>query len=292
MGLEGRRQPTTQKTIRWINPLVLGLAMTSLAWPGLAEGPIPESAEPHGGKTATSGSRLLLPRYEVDTNDTQGITTLFAVRNETGNSVELTINYYRTDGPQAPQHSEMVTLAGKAVKTVNIRSVPNLATDPDGFRRGFVVISAPGDAQLMGDFFQITSGDNFANGSRLLDTDPASNHNDLCNLFSMRFLNGGGFDSGTLFTIFLDLPLAPDGSSAVMDILAYDEAGNLLLAREAFADEVSFQVTADDLISPTVSADFGAIEFQFRDGSVGHVAAVLNASGRYSVGFEASCGDF
>lgn len=319
MGFEGRKNRANVKfsmrsavksgrpSVRWAQALALGVALlaltsTTIAEPSRSERAMTDaaldlSAADHGvaprAKTATAGTRLLLPRYEVDTTNPSGITTLFAVRNEGGTPVDLTLRYHRTDGPQAPQYSENLTLAAKAVKTVNIRSVPNLATDPDGIRRGFVVIEASTEgATVMGDFFQITPGENFANGSRLLNIDPTSNHNDLCNLFSMRFLNGGGFDSGTLFTVFLDLPLAPTGSTAVMDILAYDEAGVLLLARETFADEVSFQVTASELLSPTVTTDFGAIEFQFRDGVVGHIAAVLSASGRYSVGFEASCGDF
>lgn len=285
-----RHRSANRRTAPWVFGIglatVLGLAMSPVS---AEDSPSSVSTEV-AMKTNTDGAGLLLPRFAIDTNSATGTTTLFAVRNEGGQSVDIDIEYYRSNSPQAPQRTETITLAGKAVHTVNIRSVPNLPTDPDGFKRGFVRIVGPSTAELHGDYFLIDPANDFASGNRLLNTDPSSGHSDLCNLFTMRFLDGGGFDGGTVYDIFIDVDANPDGSDPVMDILAYDQAGNLLVAREYFADEVSFRVPADDLLGPSVSENFGALEFQFRNGAVGHVSGVMSALGRYSVGFEASCG--
>jgi hypothetical protein len=271
----------------------LGLALGLLALSPALAGPLPSTNEaPNGWQKADSFSgRLLLPYFEVDTLDPLGTTTLFAVRNESSSPVDISFDYYEIDSPQAPQRIEMLTLGAKAIQTINIRLVPNLEVDPGGTRRGFVVINGPDNATLHGDYYQLTPNQDFASGFRLLNIDPQSSQNDLCNLFSMRFLNGGGFDAGTEYLIWLDLPMAPDGSQPVMDIFAYNqEGGDPILGREYFADTVAFKVSAQELLQP-LTQDFGAIEFQFRDGVVGHVAAVQSASGRYSVGLEAACGD-
>ena len=282
---------------RSIPGLVFGMALMVMFGVGaVAESPAPHSVAgaenlvDGAAKTATAGSRLLLPWFEVDTNDPNGITTLFAVRNEGTTATDIEIAYHQTDVPQDPQVLDPVRLGPKEIKTVNIRLVPGLSSDAEGFIRGYVLITSTDGGSLAGDTFQITPGDNFANGSRLLNVGPESPNNELCNLFSIRFLNGGGFDSGTVYSIWVDLPLAPDGTDPVLDALAYDQAGNLLIAREIFADQVAFQISANDVLSP-VNENFGAIEIQFRDGAVGTLGATLDASGRYSVGFAATCGD-
>jgi len=243
-------------------------------------------------KTATTSARLLLPFYRVDTTSLDGATTLFAVRNELDVPVELEIRYFRTSGPQAPQlPPEQVTLAEKAVKTVNVRTVDDLEVDADGVARGYVIIEALTEgAVIHGDFFQVTPGEDFATGARLLNVAPQSPHNDLCQQFSMRFLNGGGFDGGTRFVVWLESDTAPDPDEPIFDLAAYDQPGNLLNVRSFFAEEVAFEVSAAELLAP-VSEDFGAIELQFSGGRVGHVSAVMSADDRYSVGLEAACLD-
>lgn len=243
-------------------------------------------------KTDTAGTRLLLPLYLVDRNDPAGVTTLFGVRNELDTPADVTIRYFRTDAPQAPQRTDTVTLAAKQVMPINIALVDGLQVDADGIARGFVVIEATTEgAVIQGEYFRVTSNEDFASGFRLLNVDPASPHNDLCALFSIRFLNGGGFDSGTSYIIWLDSDLAPDPDVPVLSYSVYDQPGELLFSNVFFADEVAFEVTAAELVSP-FSEDFGAIEFNFSDGAVGHVSAILSAGGRYSVGIEAACGDF
>ena len=244
-------------------------------------------------KTNTSSSRLLLPLYEVDTESLFGTSTLFAIRNQSNVPVSVDFSYYTSDVPQTPFHTETQNFAAKEVLTFNVRNTPGLAAEADGFARGFVIIETSTEgARLVGDTFRITPAEDFASGKRLLNIGPTSSHNDLCSTFSMRFLNGGGFDSGTIFGVWLDSPIPPTGTEPVFFISAYDEDGQLLLTREYFSDKVTFQVTADELLLPAVTADFGAIEFQFAEGILGHVSGLLNASGRYSVGLEAACGDF
>ncbi len=255
-----------------------------------AEIPGPRVAStPSAAKAATAGARLLLPLYLVDTTAADGVTTIFAVRNELDVPAEIEIRYFRTDSPQAPQRTDTVILGAKQVLPINLRFVDDLRVDEDGTARGYVVVEALTEgAAVQGDYFRVTPGEDFATGFRLLNADPSSPDNDLCGLFSLRFLNGGGFDSGTRYIVWLDRDAAPNGE--VLALVAYDEAGTQVLARTVAADEVAFEVSAAELLQPFVQ-DFGAIEFQFLDGVVGHVSAILSASGRYSVGLEAACGD-
>ncbi len=240
-------------------------------------------------KAATAGSRLLLPLYLVDTSVPDGAVTIFTVRNELDVPAEIEIRYFRTDSPQAPQRTDPVTLAGKQVWPVNVRMVDDLQVDENGIARGYVVIEALTEgAVIQGDYYRVDPTEDFATGFRLLNIDAASSDNDLCGLFTLRFLNGGGFDSGTTFLVWIDLDLAPAGE--VFALAAYDEAGNLLQTRTFAADEVAFEVSAEELLHPFVQG-FGAIEFQLSDGAVGHVSATVSAEGRYSVGLEAACRD-
>jgi len=243
-------------------------------------------------KTDVAGARLLLPLYLLDTTDPDGVTTLFAVRNQLATPIEVELRYYQADAPQAPQRTDTVALAAKAVAAVNLRFVSGLSADPDGVARGYVVAEGLTEgAVIQGDYFRVTPGEDFASGFRMLNADPASLHNDLCGLFTVRFLNGGGFDSGTRFIIWLEADQAPDPASPVFAYSAYAEDGELVLSSTYFADEVVFEVEASDLFVGPLQTDFGAVEFQFVD-RVGHVSAILSAQDRYSVGLEAFCGDF
>jgi len=253
------------------------------------------SAEPplSGAKTAIASARLLLPLYVVDTINPGGATTLFAVRNQSSSEITIEIRYFRTDRPQAPQRTDVVSLAGKAVKTVNIAHVTGLHIDGAGMARGYVIIQTlEPAARIQGDYFLVTPNQDYATGFRLVNIDRTSTHDELCSVFTVRFLNGGGFDSATRYLIWRDLdePLIPGETAFAFAV--YDEAGVLQIASEFASDQTAFEVTAYDLLHPMVSIDFGAIEIQFSHGELGHISAVMSASGRYSVGLEASCGDF
>ncbi len=251
---------------------------------------LPAATAPRAAKTGIVGAELLLPFFAVDTVNQSGLTTLWAIRNESTSGVDVVVSYYTTDG--ALQRAVTVEdLGRKAVLTVNVRGAVtehSLAIDPaSGFASGYVTIATAGsEAVIHGDYFLLNDAENFASGSRLVNIDPASNGNDLCNRFSMRFLDSAlVFDSGTLYTIWV-------AESSTLAYSVYDEAGgdeqlsNILPVAAGVV-----RISANDLMSAGLDLEFGAIEFQFSGGAVGHISAVLDAFGRYSVGFEATCLD-
>jgi len=248
-------------------------------------------------KEGTVASQLLLPFYAVDTLNPAGLTTLWAIRNESTSQVAVRVRYYGADRPQLPQSDETVLLGPKAVKTVNVGLAVqplDLQIDPDGFARGYVTFSAgQGEAVIHGDYFLLDDAESFASGSRLVNIDPSSNGNDLCNRFSMRFLDSSLlFDSGTVYTVWIqaDAPITGDAFS----YFVYPEAGGDEVLSSGFpATDVAFQVSANLLrsVDPQLDLEFGAIEFQFPGQTVGHISAVMSAFGRFSVGYEATCLD-
>lgn len=243
------------------------------------------------------GAQLLLPFYSVDTLNPGGATTLFAIRNESTSQVDVVIRYFGADRPDQPQSEQTIALADKAVRTVNIGSVVqalNLQIDGDGFARGYVTFATEqGEAVIHGDYFLLNDADNFASGSRLVNIDPNSNGNDLCNRFSMRFLDSAlFFDSGTVFTVWIQAEEPLEG--AAFSYSVYSEAGGDERLSSSFpASDVAFQVSANLLMSadPGLDLEFGAIEFQFPAETAGHISAVMSAFDRFSVGYEATCLD-
>ena len=275
--------------------LKISILLTLLsAGPSWAE---TETADPTP-KTDGTAARLLLPFYLVDTTNASGTTTLFAVRNEGAATVNLQFSYFEVGTPQIPQDlpaaNTDITLAPRQVKTVNIRDVP-VAVDNDGFARGFVVVEStdPG-VLLQGDYFQVTPGDGFATGDRLLNIDPGSQDNDLCRRVHSRYLNGQiPFDSGTQFFVWINTDRAPDPSETLITYSVYDEAGNTFVEGvDLPVGTVAFLVSASSLITigPLIGPEFGVIEFNFGT-TEGYVTAVMSASNLYSVGIEAVCLD-
>jgi hypothetical protein len=242
-------------------------------------------------KRSSASARLVLPFFEVDMANPQGTTTFFAVRNESTVDVELRTSYFAADRPANPLHVDTTTLGGKAVLTVDVRIVPQLLVDADGFARGYAVIEALTEgAIIQGDRFQLTPGQGFATGSRLLNADPASRDNDLCSLFTMRFLNGGGFDGGTELVFWLDLDSFSTANPPRLHYSVYNQAGELRFSAELPASGAAFKRTVASLVA-VLPTNFGALEIELPDGMVGHVSGVMSALGLYSVGFEAACRD-
>ena len=118
-------------------------------------------------KTGTVAASLLLPLFAVDTQNTNGLTTFWAIRNEASAPIDVSIRYYETDRPQSPQFEENVTLGPKAIRTVDVRSVDDLRAELDGFARGYIIFETTGGT-IHGDYFLLNSGENFASGSRLV----------------------------------------------------------------------------------------------------------------------------
>ena len=271
------------------SPVLLVLMLLSTLAPAAVS-----AAAPDGGpavKRAGTSARLLVPFFEVDMSNPFGASTFFSVRNEILQPVDVLITYYATDRPQSPLHFDPVTLPPKKLQPVDIRSIPNLLVDDDGLARGYVIIeTVSGEAVIQGEYFQITPDESFATGSRLVDIDPQSADNDLCSVFTIRFLNGGGFDGGTVFTFWLDLDVAPQ-DTPVLSYEVYNEAGERrFFVANVPANQVAFRRPASELVS-IIPTNFGAVEIQLVDGIQGHVSATMSALGRYSVGLEAVCRD-
>ncbi len=268
--------------------LVLALAAVTLS----------AAAQPATGSPATKegtvGAQLLLPLYLVDTANPLGQTTLWAVRNESASEIQLEVSYYGADAPQTPLRTDLFNLGRKEIKTINVAFVSGLQVDPDGFARGYVTFATvAGESVIHGDYFLLNDAENFGSGSRLINIDPASAGNDLCNRFSMRFLDSSLlFDSGTIYTVWIqsDEPLSGNAFS----YFVYDEAGGDEELSNTFpGSDVAFQISANELmLGPGgLNLEFGAIEFQFPSGVVGHVSAIMSAFSRFSAGYEATCLD-
>ncbi|MEO1084969.1 MAG: hypothetical protein AAFY88_12060, partial [Acidobacteriota bacterium] len=250
-------------------------------------------------KRAVPSGDVLVPLFEVDTTDPAATTTLWALRNDSLESVDVEVLYYEPDAPQAFQRRDVFTLAAKSIKTVNIRFVENLEVGPDGFARGYVIFRALTDGfdQLQGDYFLITPGQNFASGFRMINIDEGSVHNELCRKATIRFMRGGGFSGGTTYRVWFEADTPPSGAQTVVNYAVFDEQGNLIIEAELPVEESAFDVDIATLLGPFQGqVNFGAVEFSF-SGSVGTpprnrlgtVSGVLDALGSYSVGIEASC---
>ena len=225
----------------------------------------------------------VVPYYEFD-NQFFPLTTLFAVRNPGSEPVSVRYQYFRDDeGPGDLVVSETRTLGARAVRTVDIRSVSGVFD-----QRGWIGITAV-DAStgaplavqdLYGDYFRVDQWDNFATGEKLLATEDA-----LCNNWHVRFLNGGDFNGGTRFRF-----LVPEFSGGLWTATArvYDEPGNLIQTFDVSSALHSTERTVGGL--PLVT-NFGTIEWTFGDNVRGYMSVVMDALGRFSVGFEAECRD-
>ncbi|MEM1177546.1 MAG: hypothetical protein AAGM22_04325 [Acidobacteriota bacterium] len=278
--------------------ILLMTLIPACAWGLFPPPPDVEGAPPVEKRAVPSGD-VLLPLYAVDTNDPEGTTTLWALRNDSLESVDVEVLYYEPDAPQAFQRRDVFTLAAKSIKTVNVRFVENLEVSPDGFARGYVIFRALTDGfdQLQGDYFLITPGENFASGFRLVNIDEGSVHNELCRSATIRFMRGGGFSGGTTYRIWFEADTPPAGSQTVVTYAVYDEPGNLLLEAELPVEDSAFDIDIATLLGPFQGlVNFGAVEFSF-SGTVGSparnrlgtVSGVLDALGSYSVGIESSC---
>ncbi|MEL7059029.1 MAG: hypothetical protein AAGN46_03270 [Acidobacteriota bacterium] len=246
-----------------------------------------EATEPAPTRDPNTATRLLLPFYETEVANFLGPSTLYALRNESTNPVEVTVRYYELDAPQAPQRTDILVLGNKEVRPIAIRGVENLEVDPDGIARGYVTFetTTPG-AALQGDYFQATPGEGFAVGSRLVDLDT-----EVCTVLSQRFILGGGFDGGTQITLWLDVDSLPLPPAAVAYSLYGEGGGTPLKSDLLVIDEAAVRFSIEDLFDAGSSLSSGALEIQLGAGVRGHVSATFDASGLYSVGFPATCRD-
>jgi len=239
-------------------------------------------------KTQTAAGLLLLPFFESNFQPVDGIETLFSVRNQDTQPVDITISYFEVNRPTVAQLTESITLAPKQTSTHIIR-LKNVIRDDEGFARGYALIRAERPV-ITGDYFQVNDGENFAAGDRLVNADPSSTHIALCRRYTMRAFTGGSFNGGTTFTFFVDSDVPLDGETPVASYTVYDEPGNVVFIGSLFSDALAFRLPAANLGSIIPVPDFAAIEFEFNE-TVGHVWAQMSGAGRVSVGLNGSCGD-
>lgn len=224
---------------------------------------------------------LLVPAFQVDTTSGSGTTTLFGVRNLTGDAISVDVFYYEPDGTL--QHTDTFDLGPRETETVNVRDVPGLATDGAGIARGYIEILGPGEPDLTplfaGDYLQVDVGDDFATGER------AARYVDLCTRESIRFFD---FGTGSRLAVWID---DPQGASAGLDpvsftVRVYNEAGNPVGgAQSVWTDKNSLELTAADF----TAIDFGTLVFDFSNSGRGTVFGEYSADGRFSVGFDSEC---
>ena len=264
-------------------------------WVGMA-GPADALGPPAIEKTDASSSRFLLPWFAVEAGNPGGLTTLFAVVNEMEVPIQVEISYHEVDRPATPQAVETVEVAANGALTRNLRddvSRLNLVVDGDGIARGFVIVEALAGAHVSADYFRVDVANAFASGDRMVNVDPGSPDNDLCQRFRTRYLAAAGF-TGTQFRFWVDAELAPtiEDELPVAFYSVYDEAGNLAFTQELRADAVAFEVDSASLTSsgPITAGPFGSIIIELAQ-DFGYLSAAMDADGQFSVGVEASCLD-
>jgi hypothetical protein len=226
---------------------------------------------------------LLLPFFEVDRTSPAGTTTLFAARNLTADTVSADVEYFTVNGTS--QATDTFTLAPFDTRTVNLRDLAGLAADGDGFARGFVEISAPGNPDmtpvLAGDFFQVDVDDNFATGEQLV------RRTELCDHASVRFLDFPLPGSGTRLTVWLTNPRGGGaGDPPSFTVRVRDEDGIQV------GGVISMKTDDHALVVPTTlfaPIDFGSLEFDFTNSGGGFVYAESSAEDRFSVGVASQC---
>ena len=224
----------------------------------------------------------VLPWFEVDRRSHDGLTTLLAIRNPWDRSAEVDVSYRSVAGGILTEES--FGLDARETRTINLRDVRGLGSDPDGVTRGWAVIES--DRATSVDYFFVTPSEDFATGGRVTD--------DLCRIWGFRFLSGGAFSGGTEMQIYVRNPL---GASSATDpptarIGVYSEPGERIGTVNLFTADRALEMTAEEILRaiPGQVTSFGALVFEFQDGSDrGYVQGTYSAESRFSIGMSASC---
>lgn len=223
-----------------------------------------------------------VPRYRVN-KTAVGDTTLWAVRNEEAfSNVSLGVEYFTTTAGLVT--TQNINLVPDQVATRNVRDVPAITADPDGFARGFIRFTANNDVSV--DYLQVDTAENFAQGS------VAFNLGDFCQSWMLRFASFAPGE-GSVASFLVNGPRG-NGTGAPPTLAGevYDEAGNFLNSFTVKSDEWAFDVEILDLVGTNDA--FGSIEL-IMDSTLtplGGVAQVAHsAEGRFSVGLPGICKD-
>ncbi len=299
----------TKKAMTYLQALIL-LVVTSV---GVAD------ARPH----RVPSSDLLLPYFEVDLTGS-GPTTLFAVVNSSTQRVPVKLSVHSNWGIEIMSSS--VFLDGHEVVTVNLQNwilngeLPDKALSPQEIEHCQAALSGrltegeglyystetvPGHAVgyvkaaidstsrldvLFGDSFIVDPAQDFAQGDVMVDTETTGSCNALANRHGLRFLSGGGFDSGTEVLIWTDEKIAPSpepffpqSERTAADLYAFKESGDLSDFRELGFLPLEVLTVAE----LGLSSSFGWLDLFTEEASF--IAVRYSADNRYSVGLQTFC---
>jgi len=265
--------------------------------------PLPEQTEPITAKatapdlqqrTNVAASDWFIPRFRVDRTK-YGDTTLLAVRAPAsvrpcdGETCDYNVEVIYNDVHRVRQHTDRFNLSGHQVQTINVRDVPGLATDPDGFARGMIRIVTVSDMNV--DYFQVDTSRNLATGGEALD------RWDFCETWAARFLTFGS-GQGTVLSIFVLAPMGaePTDPPTVMGSI-YNQSGTFINSFTIRTDECAFDLRVQDVVHG--STQFGTAELalfsntDFPGGlqNGGLVTVSHAAENRFSIGGRAFCTD-
>lgn len=272
----------------------------------------------------TPSSDLLLPYFEVQL-DGPGLTTLFAVVNSSRVTVPVEITVHSNWGLEILQVP--LELGPSMAHTVNLRdwlvngTLPGEQLDAatlghvqaalcgqespeDGLfysteirprtAVGYVEIRVTGRQRadvLLGDYFVVDPSEDFAQGERLISIDrgDACGYG-LCRRHALRFLEGGGFDSGTELIVWTPRrltatsgTLAGETTPVVLDATAYEEPGASMGSRNLGTLPVQVLKVSD----LGFDQPFGWLDLTTSEDSF--MAVRYSAGGRYSVALQSVC---
>lgn len=246
-----------------------------------------------GERTASTTDSLLVPYFAVDRRTRSGLTTLFAVRNETARSLPVRI-LYLTNLEASPQTAEEITLAPHATHTVNLRDVDGLESDEDGVSRGLVVLGVIGGWKddsdfLSGDFFFLNPGSGLSTGGALINVSQSDPQNEFCAGWGSRFFRGGALDAVTTFSFTVDVP----AGRSVLDpptVLgtAYAEDGTPVHSFQIKTDLHTFQLPASALVPENLP--YGSLLLRFVN-TEGVLLVEHSGAERITLGMRAVCRD-
>lgn len=233
-----------------------------------------------GKSNIPTNALWFLPRFAVN-RTAVGDTTLWAVRNEAAGPIDLIVQYY--DTVFTLQRTDMFTLVANQVRTVNVRDVPGLAVDFDGYARGMVRFSPTGPVSV--DILQVDTSQNFATGGEAFLTA------DFCEDWQGRFLSFGPGES-SVFSFLVNGPQgggSMDPPTIVGEV--YAESGAFINSFTIRTPLWFFDVPALDLVVGGLS--FGSVELTIdaRFTPAGLLNVAHSAGGRFSVGLRGVCLD-
>ncbi len=231
------------------------------------------------GMALASVAGLVVPGFEVEIDDQEGPTTLFAVRNTSGEEVACRADFFGVASIE-PLRMDAFSLGPQATLTHNVRTDLSQLEVVDGVATGFIIIAEIGGTEasnLEGDYFRLDGGNDFATGDRLVRS------TDFCLRQEVRFVD---FGSGSSLRILLNRPRGAGMPS--FSYTAYDEAGGLVANGNVATSAYLSVLDIAELVS---GGSFGTVLFDFSGSGGGWVSAKYSAFDRFSVELNAACRD-